>query len=667
MSVGSNYLLAHHSNMAETDDVGMVTRSKRKAKSNEESLSVDVTNVQPTDECRKENMDVQKKRKSPKKKAISNTTHEGEDIKDLADARNKVVEALEVGLEKARIENPGLVKMKPAAVGREIEQALFLKYGGLSREYKAKYRSLAFNLKSDGNPELRRRVLAKDISASELCSYGPQEMVSHEEREKRKAMAAEKDKLIVIEQDDGAPRIRKTHKGEEAVGPSNDELVLVDVSVAPHERSGAHAESEKDQEASLESKDQIELKQEEPMEVVDQEVEDELDTATEPSKKFVTLDELEAQHVPNPPSGGEATTSEDYQTQYYLDKEETPLFQENPISPENEARLGAVNFDRTRLGRVLWKGMISYEGCPTCEGEAYLRGKEEVVDELQDFLKIPDALLIKREVRIRDMDKYFRDLSKSRSRTIFYALLFPVDCNSTDSSTLSLAQKVQQLNFMKLSDALARKGLVGFAAGADRVELYFLPPSTLSNKILHSRGGGDLLPGSMLLAVVHPKFTSKVPNSRGQQMERTDGVPDEQQKISQDLLTLAGPLGAKALEELLKQSSEKVTHMGSSGQNDYSQMHNSQYLGASTYADTQGYGMPPSYTELQMQGMSYSTSGEHPYGSWQYDQAGQIQATHGYDWGPVPQSGLPPPPPLPYPPPPPGPPGGSGLGRYYQP
>mmetsp|Transcript_10230 Transcript_10230/g.62435 ORF Transcript_10230/g.62435 Transcript_10230/m.62435 type:complete len:654 (+) Transcript_10230:462-2423(+) len=653
--------------MAEADDVGMVTRSKRRGKRSEESVAMGVINVQPTDECREESTGERRKRKSPKKKATSNTKHEGEDSKDQADIRDKVVEALEAGLEKARIENPGLVKMKPAAVGREIEQALFLKYGGLSREYKAKYRSLAFNLKSDGNPELRRRVLAKDISASELCSYGPQEMVSHEEREKRKAMAAEKDKLIVIEQDADAPRIRKTHKGEEAVGPSNDEVVLVDVSVAPHEKSASRAESDKVCKASQESEDQVEMNQEEQMDIAEPKEEAESGMGTEPSKKFVTLDELETQLVPNPPSGEEPTTSERYVTEYYPDEEKSHLLQENPVSPENEARLGAVNFDRTRLGNVLWQGMISYEGCPTCEGEAYLRGKEEIVEELRDFLKVPDALLIKREVRIREMDKYFRDLSKSRSRTIFYALLFPVDCNSIDSSTLPLAQKVRQLNFMKLSDALARKGLVGFAAGVDRVELYFLPPSTLSNKILHSRGGGDLLPGSMLLAVVHPKFASKVPSGSVQHTEQSDGVPDEQQKISQDLLALAGPLGAKALEELLKQSSEKVTHMASNVQNDYSQMHDSQYPNTSTYADTQGYGMPASYGELQMQGMSYTASGENPYGNWHYDQAGQIQGTHGYDWGSAPHSGLPPPPPLPYPPPPPGPPGGSGLGRYYQP
>jgi len=659
-------LLTFHLVMAEMAEVGIVTRSKRRERQGEES-AVDESKDAHRGESKAEESTIQRsKRKSPKKNTTQGIGNKEEECKDLADIRHKVVEALEVGLEKARQENPGLVKMKPATVGHEIEQALFLKYGGVSREYKAKYRSLAFNLKSDGNPELRRRVLAKDISASELCSYGPQEMVSHEEREKRKAMAVEKEKLIVIEEDDDAPRIRKTHKGEEAVEQGNDELILDDVAVASHERPTARARSEEVYRTGEESKGPAIRDQAEQTEVSDPSGSGKPDSNSEPAKTFLTLDELEAQQRYDPFPQGETVIAEQSDDGYYHTNKEDSTVEESPVSPENEARISAVNFDRARLGNVLWKGTISYEGNPTCEGEAYLRGKEEVVEELRDFLKIPEALLIKREVKTREMDRYFRDLSKSRSRTIFYALLFPVDCNTTDSSMLSLDQKMRQLSFMKLSDALARKGQVGFAAGVDRVELYFLPPSALSNKILHSRGGGDLLPGSMLLAVVHPKFASKVSNSHVHQAQCSRDVPEEQQKISQDLLALAGPLGAKALEELLKQSSEKVTNMASNDYN-YAQLQEGQYPVGSAYADPQGYGVASSYPDLQMSGMPFNPSSGNSFSDWHYDQAGQIHASHGYDWGSMSQSGLPPPPPLPYPPPPPGPPSGSGMGRYYQP
>ena len=43
-------------------------------------------------------------------------------------------------------------------MGIAIEAAMAKKFGGMSKEYKAKYRSISFNLKDARNPDLRRKV-----------------------------------------------------------------------------------------------------------------------------------------------------------------------------------------------------------------------------------------------------------------------------------------------------------------------------------------------------------------------------------------------------------------------------------------------------------------------------------------------------------------------------
>ena len=50
-----------------------------------------------------------------------------------------------------------------------MEVALFQHGGGVTGEYKAKYRSLSFNLKDSNNPDLRRRVLSGEVAAKVSC------------------------------------------------------------------------------------------------------------------------------------------------------------------------------------------------------------------------------------------------------------------------------------------------------------------------------------------------------------------------------------------------------------------------------------------------------------------------------------------------------------------
>ncbi len=71
----------------------------------------------------------------------------------------------------------------PAAVAAQVEAALYREFGGAaSKEYKAKFRQLSFNLKDGKNPDLRRTVLTGEVSPSELLKLEAEELASAERR-----------------------------------------------------------------------------------------------------------------------------------------------------------------------------------------------------------------------------------------------------------------------------------------------------------------------------------------------------------------------------------------------------------------------------------------------------------------------------------------------------
>jgi len=98
--------------------------------------------------------------------------------------RQKVVEGLALALGK----QPEDILEAPD-VAKEIEQELFKIYGGIEKQYKIKYRSLAFNLKNPKNPDLRASVMNGATSATELCKMSSQDMASEELKQQRKKYA----------------------------------------------------------------------------------------------------------------------------------------------------------------------------------------------------------------------------------------------------------------------------------------------------------------------------------------------------------------------------------------------------------------------------------------------------------------------------------------------
>jgi len=76
--------------------------------------------------------------------------------------------------------------LDPMEAASQIEEVLYSIFKSANKDYKAKYRSLSFNLKNKKNPFLRRAVLTGDISIEKLCQMSAHEMASPEEQAKRK-------------------------------------------------------------------------------------------------------------------------------------------------------------------------------------------------------------------------------------------------------------------------------------------------------------------------------------------------------------------------------------------------------------------------------------------------------------------------------------------------
>ncbi|KAF9439363.1 hexokinase A [Entomortierella beljakovae] len=94
---------------------------------------------------------------------------------------------------------------------------------GCGKDYKAKYRSLFFNLKDKNNESLRARVLSGELEPRELVRLTPEELANPElqsiAEEVRKRSIH--DSVLTIEQE---PFIKKTHKGDVSYIPGSSSM-----------------------------------------------------------------------------------------------------------------------------------------------------------------------------------------------------------------------------------------------------------------------------------------------------------------------------------------------------------------------------------------------------------------------------------------------------------
>ncbi|RMZ52510.1 hypothetical protein APUTEX25_003653 [Auxenochlorella protothecoides] len=71
----------------------------------------------------------------------------------------------------------------PGALAVAMEEELRRQHGGVTEGYKAKFRSLSFNLKDRKNPDLRRKVLTGRIAPDLLVTLAPEALASDAQRE----------------------------------------------------------------------------------------------------------------------------------------------------------------------------------------------------------------------------------------------------------------------------------------------------------------------------------------------------------------------------------------------------------------------------------------------------------------------------------------------------
>jgi len=97
----------------------------------------------------------------------------------------------------------------------QIEQALTNAYG-TPIDYSAQFRSIQFNLGK--NKSLTDRLLDGSLKPDELATMSSEDMASEELQKRMAAMKQEVEKQSVLVDEAGpAPRIRKTHKGDEII------------------------------------------------------------------------------------------------------------------------------------------------------------------------------------------------------------------------------------------------------------------------------------------------------------------------------------------------------------------------------------------------------------------------------------------------------------------
>lgn len=122
---------------------------------------------------------------------------------DDAIVRSKVRAAFEQTLEQAVREvgdDETRVKCRqPKMLAMEIELALLNLYGGTTKDYKNKMRTLHFNLKDPQNVELRLHVIRGDISPENFVRMSANELASKELAEYRRKKEEEALKMSVLD------------------------------------------------------------------------------------------------------------------------------------------------------------------------------------------------------------------------------------------------------------------------------------------------------------------------------------------------------------------------------------------------------------------------------------------------------------------------------------
>ncbi|EFJ50430.1 hypothetical protein VOLCADRAFT_88764 [Volvox carteri f. nagariensis] len=124
----------------------------------------------------------------------------GNDDEVRSKVREQLASALQRALDELKAEGYTEALPDPAAVAADVETELYkLHDNSVSKDYKAKFRSLSFNLRDNGNPELRARVLRGELPPPRLVTLGPAELARKELSEWRQKRQEEAAKMVFLD------------------------------------------------------------------------------------------------------------------------------------------------------------------------------------------------------------------------------------------------------------------------------------------------------------------------------------------------------------------------------------------------------------------------------------------------------------------------------------
>lgn len=139
----------------------------------------------------------------------------------------------------------GSIQDEGKQLGLHVEQAVYQArsggYGEPNEDYKMQIRAIIHNVKN--NPDLAVRLMKNEISADDLAAMEPKDMASDAQKQKDAELKINLEKQHTLVEEE-APRIRKTHKGDEYVDENRQlaESVTSRASVKKESTDGHQAE-----------------------------------------------------------------------------------------------------------------------------------------------------------------------------------------------------------------------------------------------------------------------------------------------------------------------------------------------------------------------------------------------------------------------------------------
>jgi hypothetical protein len=404
---------------------------------------------------------------------------------DVRVVRDKVKSAIRQGLDMALAEltkgGDGAQCQDPADVSSAVEEALYQVYGGATKEYKTKMRSLHFNLKDPNNKELRAHVLRGDISPDNFVRMTANELASKELAEYRKRKEEEALKMSVLDAEAAAKfstaaalEIKDVAGKKEVVGGErsvaallddttrNDVDVLKDTTgdaVLPETTTTAAQTGVAEEGKGTPSPNKAAVKHVE-------NVPDEEPVTTRPASG------LDWASIKSASVQASKVQQEDYIAgMEVLEEENDVVHDAGQATPDkNLTSLFLKCPEPLALGPDSWKGSVSVPGV----GNATLSlGALSGLGDMEYLLG--NGLSARGRLSLASLDKFLSELHLSKHRTASIGVL---------RSAGGKPKTVDEVDITALVSHYKNKDRAGVATSSTGVEVYLIPPGELSTKLL---------------------------------------------------------------------------------------------------------------------------------------------------------------------------------------